>query len=60
LPIHTNLLFLTNSAYLSRRPPYFYDPLLTNNFEAIGSTPVILSMTNRLQLGDRPRGQSDR
>src|SRR5207244_409575 len=25
LPVHTNFLFVTNSAYLSRRPPFLFD-----------------------------------
>jgi hypothetical protein len=50
LPVHTNLLLITNSAYLSRRPPFFFDSTQTNNFEATLDPPrLYLFMTNRLQ-----------
>jgi Tfp pilus assembly protein PilX len=49
LPIQTNVLFLTNAAYLSR-PPYLFDSRATNNFEATFDPPQwFLTITNRLQ-----------
>ena len=50
LPIHTNVLFLTNSAYLSRQFPFLADPRSTNSFESSFDPPqLFLLVSNRLQ-----------
>jgi len=50
LPIHTNVHFLTNSAYLSRRFPFLLDPRSTNSFENTFDPPqLFLLISNRLQ-----------
>lgn len=50
LPLQTNVMFLTNAAYLGRRFPYLFDPNATNNFENSFDPPQwFLAMTNRLQ-----------
>lgn len=50
LPIHTNVLFLTNSAYLAHRFPFLTDPSSTNSFENSFDPPQwFLVISNRLQ-----------
>ena len=50
LPIHTNLFFLTNSAYFANRQPNLADPRATNNFENSFDPPrLFLTVTNRMQ-----------
>lgn len=50
VPLYTNVMFLTNSAYLAQRPPYLFDPNATNNFEASFDPPLwYLTISNRVQ-----------